>query len=314
MKKFFLILILLYINSSQTQDFKHVDSIVVNYPGTFKSIKAFAQKIDADFNTDLDKVRAAYYWISNNISYDYENLKDLVYMKFNKESFANNLYNLDRYKYAENSLRKRKAICAGYSELLKYTLNELDIECEVISGFAKTDIRNIGWTTDKTNHAWNAVYINNKWQLIDATWSTGNDENKPSHFDFDDSYFLIKPEHLIWSHYPKEKKWQLLKTPVTKTAFFYSPLVRPSYYNSGLELSKMSGLVRKNKIIKVVFKNINKDNEYRYQFTQYSLITKPIKFLKKGNSFIAQIPYDIKKGKKLVIWNNHKACLSFKII
>lgn len=299
---------------SFTQDFKKVDSIVKEYPKTFESIISFADKINSDFDSDIEKTRAAYYWISNNISYDYKDKESVAKRKYNKESFANDLYNIDKYKYAEKSLSSNKAICAGYSLVLKHTLDELNIKCEVINGYAKTDISDVGWKTNETNHAWNAVYLNDKWQLIDATWSTGNEEGKPSYFNFDDSFFLIKPRDLIWSHFPKDKKWQLLDKPVSTSAFFYAPIIHTGYYNSGLELTRMQGLIKPKENIQIAFDTINQKNQYYYQFSEDSLNLEPITFVKEGEMYIAQIPYNKTKGKKLVIFSDYKACLSFKII
>lgn len=311
MKRFLITLFLISVQISFSQDYKRVDSIVKNYPKEFESIKNFADKIDSDFTTDLDKTRATYFWISNNIFYDFETassnrIKDVFYT-------GNEDLEQMQNAYAENALKKRKAICEGYSQLLKYTLKTLGIKCEVIEGYAKTNINDIGKINHDQNHAWNAVFIDKKWHLIDATWSTGNELGKPNYVSFRDSYFLIKPEHLIWSHYPNNKKWQLLEKPVSKLAFFYAPIIHVGYYDSSLKLNKMKGIIKPKKMIQISFEDISEENQYYYQYSEYSLNLEPLEFLKKGNSYIAYIPYNYKKGKELLIFNGFEPCLSFKV-
>lgn len=61
-------------------------------------------------------------------------------------------------------LVKKKAVCEGYAKTFKYILNSIGIECEVIQGTATN-------SSGKTeSHAWNAVCLDDKWYLTDATW------------------------------------------------------------------------------------------------------------------------------------------------
>ena len=76
----------------------------------------------------------------------------------------------------------------------------------------------------------------------------------------------------------------------------------------------MKGILKSKKMIQVSFEVINEANQYYYQYSQYSLNLEPIEFVKKGTYYIAEIPYDSKKGKELLIFNGFKPCLSFKVI
>src|SRR5690606_2162152 len=113
------------------------------------------------------------------------------------------------------------------------------------TGYAKTSTGEIGHIVNTTNHAWNAVKIDNKWKLIDATWSTGNDEANPGSFNFSEEYFLIKPEKLILNHFPEDSKWQLLNPIITKENFFFKPLFYGPYFLSNLELkNNVNGIIK----------------------------------------------------------------------
>ncbi|WP_296380957.1 transglutaminase domain-containing protein, partial [Winogradskyella sp.] len=177
MRTLLLVFFLFSIQQTSSQNYESIDSIVSTYPKKFKSIEDFASRIRLDFKTDLDKTRAAYYWIANNITYDYKlSRKEPNSFKIkskSKSDYEAKFYALKR-KYALKVLRKRFAICEGYSQLLTEVLKDLDIISVVVSGFAKRSPNEIGRKRNSSNHAWNAVRIEDKWHLIDVTWSTGN--------------------------------------------------------------------------------------------------------------------------------------------
>uniref|UniRef100_UPI00404B7A55 transglutaminase domain-containing protein n=1 Tax=Gelidibacter sp. TaxID=2018083 RepID=UPI00404B7A55 len=321
MKQVFITFIIFFsFQNLQSQDYKYIDSTVSTYPKKFKSIKHFADKIDKDFNTDLEKIRATYYWISNNIIYDYksyrnnENGYDKIEVK-SEEYYQNSLLEMER-KYAEKSLQRNLAVCEGYSQLLKFTLMELNIECDVITGYAKTSSNEIGSIRNGSNHAWNAVKINNEWKLIDATWSTGNEENNPKAVNFSDEYFFIEPNKLILNHFPDEEKWQLLQSPVTKESFFFKPIIFETYFNSGLIINeKQSGLikVKKGDIIKLVFDKADMDKFYSYSFNQDKYSSNFL-FEKINDKYVAEIEFPYEKNSVLMIFDNYYSIMEFKII
>ncbi|WP_456441152.1 transglutaminase domain-containing protein [Psychroserpens sp.] len=302
------------------QDYSKVDVIVSKYPNKFKSITDFSDRVENDFNTDIDKVRAVYYWISNHIVYDFKSLRngsnayDAIEMK-SEEQYQNDLLKMEK-KYAERSLKKQRAVCEGYAQLLKFTLLELDIETEVVSGFAKTFVYEIGKIRNNSNHAWNAVKIDNEWKLIDATWSTGIEEYKPKVFEFTDTYFLISPSDLILSHLPTENKWQLLDNSITKADFFYGPIVFERYFNSGLKLIKnTSGIIKQktNSFIEIEFDRIDDTASYYYTFKEDNT-SQELFFQKKENVYITKIPFKSKRKTELTIYSEFDATLEYKII
>lgn len=321
MKQLFITIILFFsFQNLQSQDYKYIDSTVSTYPKKFKSINYLADKIDKDFNTDLEKIRATYFWISNNIIYDYKSYRnnENVYKKIemiSEDYYQNTLLNMQR-KYAEESLKRNLAVCKGYSQLLKFTLMELNIECEVIYGYAKTFTNEIGIISNESNHAWNAVKINDEWKLIDATWSTGNDENNPKAVNFSDEYFFIEPDKLILNHYPDEIKWQLLQSPVTKENFFNKPIVFISYFNSELIINEnQSGQikVKKGGTIKLIFDKANMDKFYSYSYQQDAYSSNFL-FEKVNDKYVAEIEFPHEKNSVLTIFDNDYSIMEFKII
>ena len=147
-------------------DLSHVDDYV-NTLGKIDDSK-LAYTLTSHFKTELEKVRAIFIWLVKNISYDYEGLGT---GKFTYE--------------IKDVLSKRVAVCAGYANLFSYLCKQANIRCEYISGKTHRDL-----------HAWNAVNINNKWYLLDATWGP--------------KYFLMRPEVFVQDHFSFIKKWSLL--------------------------------------------------------------------------------------------------------
>lgn len=104
------------------------------------------------------------------------------------------------------------------------------IQVQVIHGFAKgyghSPEKHFSPNTD-TNHAWNAVYLDNKWEFIECTWGAGHLSNSGEfQRKFSNFHFLPNPIHFIVAHFPFDniitdysKKWQLLKTPMSLEDF-----------------------------------------------------------------------------------------------
>lgn len=303
-----------------SQNYKSVDSVVDNYSEKFKSIKQFAKQVNSDFDSDIDKIRAAYYWVSNNIEFDYAQAKKgNSYKIINYKSKARYEYelNLAKRRYAEKSLTKKKTICEGYAQILKFTYAEFGIESETITGFVKTLPNEIGEVTENSNHVWNAVKLNNEWHLIDATWSTGNKKDRPGIFNFSDEYFFIAPEEMALTHSPENNEWQLLARPITKNSYFYKPLFYNNYFNSKMVLnSKVKGLikVKPNNSIVLEFDSIDESKTYYYSFKENKDAAQPIIFNKNNDKFYANITFSKNNADYLALSNDDGTIAEFKII
>ena len=311
---FSLLLFLLFSCFVFSQDYSTVDAKVKKYPKHFISFKSLATQISNDFDNETDQVRALYYWVSNNILYDYNHdllLSTVIESDLNDINYGTKL----KENYAKTCLKKNIGVCEGYSLIIKYTLDLLNIENKIIRGYAKTGIQDIENISDVKNHAWSAVKINNSWKLMDATWSTGLTETNRTNFCFNELYFLVEPESFILSHFPERKEFQFLSNPKAKRAFFFAPIVYSNYYWSKLKSSNnLSGLfrVKPNEKISITFENIDKTKTYYYQFLgaqEYFIL----KLNKRNNLYISNITYTGNKDTRLTIYENKDPIMSFKI-
>ena len=128
MKSFFLILFVFLglMNAAQSQiqrsPFNVIDAYMRNCPAASEySIEDIAFYINRSARTDLEKARAVYVWMTDNVSYDDES--------FNSGDFGDNS--------AENVLRTRKAVCAGFANLFTEIAIKTGIEAITVSGYAK---------------------------------------------------------------------------------------------------------------------------------------------------------------------------------
>ena len=211
----------------------------------------------------LEKAYVVFYWMAENIIYDKTELKD----NKNKDSTPEGIY-----KYG-------KTICFGYSKLFAYIAKCIGIETEYIKGYAKGSEYNPGEQMEKTNHEWNAVKINENYFLIDSTWGAGLLEENIHIKELDDFYFLPNPKYLIYTHFPEDPKWQLLKNPITKEEFINQININSKFFSfhfTDINLKKSQFEVNNIENIKIFYdiKNTNdiidlsidvyflKDNEY----------------------------------------------------
>lgn len=193
-------------------DFRTIDRYALEVPKSkTRSVRKLAKYLDQGAGNDLERVRAAFRWIAANIDYDL------------KAYYSDNIGDTS----AETTLRRRKSVCDGYSRLFAALLNEMGVKTVQVTGFSKTYGADGG---PEPNHAWNAVLINGKWWLADPTWGAGYviSEGGAEAYEraFQEFYFLPEPEYLVFSHFPEDRSWQLLQTPLPWEEF--AARVRPT--------------------------------------------------------------------------------------
>ncbi len=116
----------------------HKDIIITQ--DQFEKIGAKAVEVVAGIDSEYDKAVAIQQWVTNHISYDYDNSVE------------------DQNAYT--AFIKGEGICQAYSNLTKAMLSYLGIPCVLVNG-------------DSTygGHAWNMAYTQDKgWFFVDSTW------------------------------------------------------------------------------------------------------------------------------------------------
>lgn len=108
-----------------------------------QEIVDLANKITKGLDSDMEKSRAIHDWIVDNIHYDLAS------------------YNTD----ALEVLQEKSGVCEGYSTLNAALHRAVGLEAKVVHGLAFTQ-----QTDSWEGHAWNEVYLDNRWVIEDVTW------------------------------------------------------------------------------------------------------------------------------------------------
>ncbi len=121
------------------------------------------------YATEKEKADKIYEFITENVSYDYENLN-------------NEAHKLKYTAYA--ALVNGTAVCQGYATLFYRMARECGLETRVVVG-----------TSHDQNHAWNIVKIGNLYYYLDSTWDEGGKTN----------YYLKGTSTFTQDHTPDEQ-------------------------------------------------------------------------------------------------------------
>jgi len=125
-----------------------------------------------------------------------------------------------------------KGVCAGYANLMVAIGSAADLELVYLIGHS----RDQGGGVSGDMHAWNAVKLEGKWYLIDATWDAGSVDSEGFKADYKTDYLLTPPEIFGVTHFPEDTAWQLLDAPISRGTFTRLPMLRPSFYAADLSL------------------------------------------------------------------------------
>ncbi len=184
----------------QQQDrWQHVDEKMSQIPRQHtRSIDHLGHYINTHFDTDVEKLRAMYYWLAHQIEYD---LRPSSEPQSREEIIA-------------KAFRTRRAVCEGYAGLMDTLSRMAGIPVHTIHGFTLQQ----GQIEDMA-HAWIAAQLNGKWYLFDPTWGGGSFLNNRYRQQFDEEWFMVEPERMIQTHMPYDPLWQFLEKPVSYSEF-----------------------------------------------------------------------------------------------
>jgi len=185
-------------------------------------VGSLARYLAAGSSSELEKARGIFVWLTANIRYD-----TAAYLS-------------GRFPSTEPAavLKRGLALCGGYANLFAALAREMGLRVQIIEGYAKGFSYRVGAVIlDWSNHGWNAVNIAGDWYLVDATWGAGHLEDS-GHYarQLTDFYFLVSPEHLIYTHFPRDGNWQLLPTPLSRDRFERQVFLREPFFRLGLTL------------------------------------------------------------------------------
>lgn len=203
----------------QNIDFSAIDYAAATLEYNGNSVDELAEILSGYAQTDTEKARIIYSWITKHIDYD-------------TEAFFNNQF---QFLKPEEILTQRKGICSGYAILFRALAKAMGLDAVAVTGYAKGDGYLVGDDT-RENHAWNAVKIDGYWYLMDPTWGAGIIENRSFVKQFNAYYFAPPPKQFIYDHFPSRIEWQLLAQPFSRETFNQLPNVSSTFFTNEIKL------------------------------------------------------------------------------
>ena len=236
MKKWTIFLAMLFFgvgNAQQVASFSSIDWNVQNVDAPTPD--SLAGLLTKNYTTELEKVRAIYSWITTHIAYNMDIFKSpsktFKYSPDPLDTAA--VWPSGDEMIARKVLRKRVAVCDGYSRLFKVLCSYAGLNAEIVQGYGR--VYGGGDKKFKTNHTWNAVRIDSVWRLLDVTWASGYTTFSDAYVQKqNDVYFLTPPEQFITDHYPEELRWALLPNPPAPSEFKKLPFRNKNFFKYGV--------------------------------------------------------------------------------
>jgi hypothetical protein len=191
-----------------------------------KSIAALAAYLAKGTKNDREKAWAISTWITENLAYDYDELK--------KDK---------RDQRPETALASKAAVCEGISKLYVALAQALKLEVAYVIGRDRqpdqpnADLLKFSiLSADKIvkgGHAWNVIKIKGKWYMVDLTRANGRAKNNGAitvKRMTQSVYYLIPPHWMIYTHVPEDTSFQCMNNPVAKADADRLPLLDPAYF------------------------------------------------------------------------------------
>lgn len=298
------------------QDFTAIDAIVKSYPRYTKP-EQLATKITNDFKDDLSKARAAFRWLTHNIRYDLEEYyepKKVISFRYGTEEERLQKLQAIKDKIVGDAFLTKMGVCEEYAQSFKKIADLLGIEAQVIKGYVRNTAQEIGRVPNTTNHAWNSAKINNRWILIDATWAAGYLFNGKWQKDFNEYFFAIEPKKIGRTHFPDDKKWQVVLNQNSLIDFYNQPIYSQGFLKTNLEvITPIKGNISVSRSKKVVLKikNLSASDRlyYNYRGQRYS---KQPEISYQGNTATVSIE-NPGNSTELYLFLNRNLALEYKV-
>ncbi|KAJ1567732.1 hypothetical protein HK096_008890, partial [Nowakowskiella sp. JEL0078] len=225
-------------------EFEHIDTHARAAPPTLITLDAVIAYLRRapipPTATELNEVhllRLVYAWVCTHIEYDVAALKKVFKPK--PTQVVGKIRDLhEESTTAQMALSAAKAVCDGYADLFSDLAKRIGIQnvWKVVGGAKGSNNVAGDAFIDPDNHAWNVVLINGEYRFIDSTWGAGIVGDGKFNFHFEPGYFLTRPKHWIFTHFPVDQNHQYLEDPLTIEEFIQLPKVHPGYLQSTAKL------------------------------------------------------------------------------
>lgn len=183
----------------QCRDFSRADAHAALFPRhSVVSLADLVNNLIGPFDADFDKARVIFTWLHYNIAYD-------------AASFLSG--NVQR-STPGSTLSSGLAVCEGYAGLFKHLVELAGLEAHTVSGHGK----GYGYQSLQhedplpemsSNHAWNCVFLEGEWHLMDPCWGAGILNGTTYESRFAPKWFIASPIEFGHRHFPSDPTFHL---------------------------------------------------------------------------------------------------------
>jgi len=169
--------------------------------------------------TDMEAAYMVYKWEFQNLKYDCYNFEH----DWSKIDFSD-----------DGTYSSGVGVCDGFAKLYVAMCKGMGIDAYRVVGYSKGSLFTPGEIPDDSDHAWNAIRIDGRYYVLDVTWGIGSCNGEKYVPNLRDSYFCPKPEAMIRTHLPVDKKFQLVYPNLTLKQFVDSLMINMVFFENGM--------------------------------------------------------------------------------
>ena len=187
-----------------------------------RTVAVVAKALAAAASTPLGRARAAYVWTTANVAYSLEGRKD-----------------------AGAALAALSGDCDAHAAVFAALCKAMGVECATVGGSLRFAVepgvafapyaKPLAKGQWLVAHAWNAVRIDGRWGLVDATMGAKTPKAAT------DDYFLPEPAVLATDHVPDDPAMRLAEAPADLAR---TPILRPLAWRMGYDAADLNAEAR----------------------------------------------------------------------
>ena len=187
-----------------------------------RTVAAVAKALATAASTPLARARAAYVWTTANVA-----------------------YSLDARGDAAAAIAALSGDCDAHAAVFAALCKAMGVECATVGGALRFAVQPSAALAAYAKplakgqwlvaHSWNAVRIDGRWGLVDATM--GSKAPKAGA----DDYFLPEPSIMATDHVPDDAAMRLAEAPANLAL---TPILRPLAWRMGLDAADLSAQPR----------------------------------------------------------------------
>lgn len=202
-------------------DFKIADSIALaKYKKKYKKdVGKLTAYLTQSLDTDIEKARVIYRWITNNLALETEDVEE---KEHNSVAF----------------IKAKAGTSYNFAMLFEEMCDSAGLDVVTILGYSKgVTGYELGDDFLTITSAWNAISLDNQWYLIHPSRGTGylaRQDFKTLDYEFkrkfNPDYFLADPVKFSMTDLAALPKWQLLHCPVSMDLFQGNPVKMATFH------------------------------------------------------------------------------------